>query len=80
MSKKSSAPKPAPKVRSYLVNRFKEHARTRAILAIKSHPEQDEVEIEFAGKVTLRLNSAEARAIKVSELIPEVPSAKPEQV
>jgi hypothetical protein len=54
-------------VRSHILSRFKEHSRTRKVVGVKRV--DDMVEVEFEGKVVLRLNQAEAEAVKVKDVV-----------
>lgn len=57
------------KARSFIVTRFREHVKTRKIIKVVKLKE-GVTEVQFEGKVTLRLNHTEAEVLK-KELIEE---------
>lgn len=62
------------KVRSFMVARFREMAKGRKILKV-THGEGGIVDVQFEGKVTVRLNNMEAQVFKKDlDIKPEIKS------
>lgn len=54
------------KVRSYMISRYAELRKTKAVLSIKPADDAGKFDIEFADKVILRVNESELAALKLT--------------